>query len=207
MAWWAADRGRRTGRRLLVTGAVAVFALGSAPASAREPAQPAVPSVVTFESVGSGWREVQDNALDALPGPRPTVQAQLATGNVLLAELTADQRRQLAARPEVLGVAVDAPLITDPVTTQRSAAADAATPPASPPTAAPATACTGTADRGQLEPQALDTLRVRSNDPAQATAASLGYDGAGVTVGILTTAFDPDVPDFQRPDGTSAVVD
>ncbi|TKV61416.1 hypothetical protein FDO65_07490 [Nakamurella flava] len=207
MAWWTVDRGRRTGRRLFVVGAVAAFVLGSAPASAREPSEPAVPSVVTFQPVGSGWREVQDSALAALPGPRPVVQAQLATGNVLLADLTADQRRQLAARPEVLAVAVDAPLATDPVATQRSAAAETEIPPALPPTAAPAAACTGTADRGQLEPQALDTLRVRSDDPAEPTAASLGYDGAGVTVGILTTAFDPDVPDFRRPDGSSAVVD
>lgn len=197
--------------------AVVALGFGSAPASAREPEEPSAPSVVTFAPAGPSWRAVQDAALDALPGPRPTVDAQLETGNVLLADLTAEQRRLLAARPEVLGVALDAPLPSEPATRRSAAAAtdapseqapsDPAASEALPPTAAPATACTGTADRGQLEPQALGTLRVRSDDPGDATAASLGYDGAGVTVGILTTAFDPDVPDFLRADGRSAVVD
>lgn len=85
--------------------------------------------------------------------------------------------------------------------------ATAAAAPTLPPTEAPAAACTGTQDRPQLEPEALGTMNVRSDDPAARTAASLGYDGSGVKVGIVTSPMDPTAPDFQRPDGRSAVVD
>lgn len=216
MVRWAGrrgQRGRRPIRRVAVVLTVAALIAGGAPfAVAEEPAGPASPSVVTFTAAGPAWKQMQDAAVDALPGPRPAVVAQLGTGNILVADLTADQRRLMSARPEVLAVAVDAPLpATAPSEAPSSPDGAVSAAPADPaplrPTAAPDSACTGTQDRPQLEPQALGTLRVRSDDPTVSTAASLGYDGAGVNVGIVTTAFDPDVPDFRRPDGTSAVVD
>lgn len=86
-------------------------------------------------------------------------------------------------------------------------AAPAAGPGTLPPVPVPAAACSGTEDEPQLEPEALTTLNARSDDPTARTAGSLGYDGTGVTVGVISTNLDPAAPNFIRPDGTSAVVD
>ncbi|MTD13394.1 S8 family serine peptidase [Nakamurella sp. YIM 132087] len=76
-----------------------------------------------------------------------------------------------------------------------------------PPVAAPAGVCTGTEEEPQLEPEALGTLNVRSDDPAVETAASLGFDGSGVSIGVVSTYLDPAAPNFLRADGTPVVVD
>ena len=57
----------------------------------------------------------------------------------------------------------------------------------------------------QLEPEALKTMSVDSDNPNAKTARSLGITGSGVTVGFIADAIDPDNPDFIRANGQHVV--
>jgi hypothetical protein len=57
----------------------------------------------------------------------------------------------------------------------------------------------------QLEPEALQTMSVDSQNPNAKTARSLGITGSGVTVGFIADAIDPNNPDFIRPNGQHVV--
>jgi Subtilase family/Peptidase inhibitor I9 len=59
----------------------------------------------------------------------------------------------------------------------------------------------------QLEPEALKTMRVDSDNSKAKTARSLGINGSGVTVGWIADSLDPDNPDFVRPNGKHVFVD
>ena len=57
----------------------------------------------------------------------------------------------------------------------------------------------------QLEPEALKTMSVDSQNPNAKTARSLGITGSGVTVGFIADAIDPNNPDFIRANGQHVV--
>ncbi|HEY1712398.1 MAG TPA: S8 family serine peptidase, partial [Solirubrobacteraceae bacterium] len=57
----------------------------------------------------------------------------------------------------------------------------------------------------QLEPEALKTMSVDSQNQNAKTARSLGITGDGVTVGFIADAIDPNNPDFIRPNGQHVV--
>ena len=57
----------------------------------------------------------------------------------------------------------------------------------------------------QLEPEALQTMSVDSQNPNAKTARSLGITGNGVTVGFIADAIDPNNPDFIRANGQHVV--
>ncbi len=57
----------------------------------------------------------------------------------------------------------------------------------------------------QLEPEALQTMSVDSQNPNAKTARSLGINGSGVTVGWIADAVDPNNPDFIRANGQHVV--
>jgi hypothetical protein len=62
----------------------------------------------------------------------------------------------------------------------------------------PPGACSTNPSDPQLNPQALSVLNVKSSDPSQKTAASLGIDGSGVTVAFIADGVDINNPDFIR---------
>jgi hypothetical protein len=59
----------------------------------------------------------------------------------------------------------------------------------------------------QLEPQALQIIHADSDQPNAQTARSLGFTGAGVTVGFIADGLDINNPDFIRPNGQKVFVD
>ena len=54
-------------------------------------------------------------------------------------------------------------------------------------------------EKVQLEPEALQTMSVDSQNPNAKTARSLGITGNGVTVGFIADAIDPNNLDFTGP--------
>ena len=71
----------------------------------------------------------------------------------------------------------------------------------------PATACSTDPNKPQLEPEALQSINARSDDPTAKTAASLGIDGSGVTVAYIADGINPDNAGFLRKNHTSSIVD
>ena len=64
------------------------------------------------------------------------------------------------------------------------------------------------ADGGvQLNPQALEAISADSDVPGAKTARSLGFTGAGVTVGDIAAEVDVDTPELIRPDGSHVIGD
>lgn len=59
----------------------------------------------------------------------------------------------------------------------------------------------------QLNPQALETIHADSDVAGAQTARSLGFTGAGVTVGFIADGLDINNPDFIRPGGQHVFVD
>ncbi|WP_370350624.1 hypothetical protein [Catenulispora sp. EB89] len=59
----------------------------------------------------------------------------------------------------------------------------------------------------QLNPEALESVKADSDVPGAKTARSLGYTGAGVTVGDIAAEMDVNTPDLIRPDGSHVIAD
>jgi hypothetical protein len=59
----------------------------------------------------------------------------------------------------------------------------------------------------QLNPQALETIHADSDVAGAKTARSLGFTGAGVTVGFIADGLDTSDPDFIRANGQPVFVD
>ncbi|WP_370375720.1 S8 family serine peptidase [Catenulispora sp. GAS73] len=59
----------------------------------------------------------------------------------------------------------------------------------------------------QLDPEALESIKADSDVPGAKTARSLGYTGAGVTVGDIAAEMDVNTPDLIRPDGSHVIAD
>jgi len=59
----------------------------------------------------------------------------------------------------------------------------------------------------QLNPQALETIHADSDQAGAQTARSLGFTGAGVTVGFIADGLDINNPDFIRANGQHVFVD
>jgi hypothetical protein len=59
----------------------------------------------------------------------------------------------------------------------------------------------------QLNPQALQAMHADSQNPSDATARKLGFDGSGVTVGFIADGLDVNNPDFIAAGGRHVFVD
>lgn len=154
-------------------------------------------------------RNDQDAVLARLAGSTPTNVVNYTVGNAFSATVTAAQAAQLAADPAVASVVPNRKVQVSPPSS--TPAVPAATPRASTAAGDPSpvdpAACSTDRSKPQLEPEALQTLHVRSDDPTTKTAAALGIDGTGVKVAYIADGINPNNIAFLRPDGSSAVVD
>ena len=141
---------------------------------------------------------------------RPVLQ-QLATGNArdvhsyttlnaVSATVSAAQLSSLRSDPAVAKVVPNGIVhLTPPATGAAGSTSGTGTTPL-PGACAPA-------GKVQLEPEALKTMSVDSDNPNAKTARSLGITGSGVTVGWIADSLDPNNPDFIRPNGQHVFVD
>ena len=133
-------------------------------------------------------RSGQDAVLGRLAGTAPSNVKHFTLGNAFSATVTTAQADALAADPAVASVVVDRDV---PVPPRRSPARRPPRPGRR--TGAPVNpaACSTDPAKPQLEPEALTTMNVRSDDPAAKTAAQLGIDGTGVKVGFIADGINP----------------
>ena len=129
--------------------------------------------------------------------------------NAISATVTPVQAAQLAADPSVARVIKNVQLSQSPPASTPVKNSSGTTDPSGLPaeSGSSADACPGPDDPPQLEPESLQLLGVDSQDPHAKTARSLGYDGTGVTVGIIADRPDLDNADFIRPDGSHVITD
>ena len=154
----------------------------------------------------------QNAVLARLTGPAPADVKHFTVGNALSATVTVAQAAALAADPAVASVTQDKLIRITPTnaTTGTAVAPSGPSPRRSAAAAvpsAPAAVCSTNPAKPMLEPEALQSMNVRSDDPTARTAAALGIDGAGVKVAYIADGLDPNNAGFLRKNGTSAVVD
>ncbi len=153
----------------------------------------------------------QSAVLARLTGAKPAHVQKYTVGNAFSATVTSGQAAQLAADPAVASVVPNRKVQVSP-TTPTAPTAPSAEPKAAPRTASgvPSVdpkACSTDKNKPLLEPEALQTMRVRSSDPNAKTAAALGIDGAGVKVAFIADGINPENKGFLRSNGKSSIVD
>jgi hypothetical protein len=201
----------------VAAGAVSLFALVqvlSASASAASHPQRAQSVIVVFKNQDRAQPATR-SGLDArrrtIAGIQGPVLHQLATANArevhsyttlnaVSATVSPAQLSSLRSDPAVAEVVPNGVVhLTPPTTGAAGSASSTGTTPL-PGACAPA-------GKVQLEPEALKTMSVDSDNPHAKTARSLGITGSGVTVGWIADSLDPNNPDFIRPDGQHVFVD
>ena len=120
------------------------------------------------------------------------------TLNAVSATVSAAQISSLRSDPAVAEVVPNGLVHLAPPTTQSAGTGSATGTTPLPGACAPA-------GKVQLEPEALRTMSVDSDNPSARTARSLGITGTGVTVGFIADAIDPNNPDFIRANGQHVV--
>ena len=150
-------------------------------------------------------RRGQDAVLSRLAGSTPKNVKHFTVGNAFSATVTADQAAALSSDPAVASVSTDQPVqVAPPTASQAAAAAPAAAAAAS---AVNPAACSTNPNKPLLEPEALSTIRARSDNPTAKTAAALGIDGSGVKVAFIADGINPNNAGFLRKNGKSSIVD
>jgi hypothetical protein len=202
----------------VVAGVVALFALmqvlsasassvAHAPASAQsvivvfknqDRAQPATRSALGARR--KTLAAVQGPVLQRLAADNARDVHSFTTLNAVSATVSAAQLSSLRSDPAVAEVVPNGLVHLAPPTTQGTGSASGAG-------ATPLPGACAPPGKVQLEPEALRTMSVDSDNPNAKTARSLGITGSGVTVGFIADAIDPNNPDFIRPNGQHVVVD
>ena len=118
--------------------------------------------------------------------------------NAVSATVSSSQASQLASNPAVSRVIPDQVIQLAPPASTGSGGSQGGLP--------GSTVC---APNGQvqLNPQALETIHADSDQSGAQTARSLGFTGAGVTVGFIADGLDINNPDFIRANGKNVFVD
>ncbi len=199
----------------VAAGAVCLFALVqvlSAFASAVSHA-PAQSVIVVFKNQDRGQPATRPGLgarRRTLAGIQEPVLRQLATGkardvhsyttlNAVSATVSPAQLSSLRSDPAVAEVVPNGVVHLAPPTTGAAGSASGTGTTPLPGACAPP-------GKVQLEPEALKTMSVDSDNPNAKTARSLGITGKGVTVGWIADALDPNNPDFIRPNGKHVFV-
>jgi hypothetical protein len=122
---------------------------------------------------------------------------QLVSVNAVAAHLSTDEVSRLRANPAVQRITPDATMTVQPA---------ANVPQAAPPKLNQAL-CPSDPNKPFLEPEALSTLHVDANNPADPDQASKVATGKGVIVAIYGMNDLAGNPNFVRPDGSHVVID
>jgi hypothetical protein len=136
-----------------------------------------------------------------------SVTRQFTVLNGFAATVSTKVQKRLAADPNVAAVIPDAMVtpIQTPATPGSSGAAPASADPGNP-TTPQSGICPTDPAKPLLEPEALKTMHVASDDPSIPQAANLAT-GAGVKVAFFADGVDINNPDFIRPDGSHVFID
>jgi hypothetical protein len=216
----------RKSRVFLAIVAVAVLAaqMATIPASAESPREPTGEQVVVLfrdqipghpaTRQGTPARRAaiatdQKSAREYLSAHEARDVHSYTALNAISATVTPVQAAQLAADPAVARVIKNVQISGGPTIPAPSKDANGASAPSGLPgqSGSAAIACPGPDDPPLLEPESLQLLSVDSQDPHAKTARSLGYDGTGVTVGIIADRPDLENADFIRADGSHVITD
>ncbi len=208
--------GLRLKLTVVVVGAVSLFALTqvlSASASSVSHASGSAQSVIVVFKNQDRAQPANRSALSARRKTLASVQGPvlqtLAAGNArdvhsyttlnaVSATVSPAQVSSLKSDPAVAEVVPNGLVHLAPPTTQAAGSASGGG-------ATPLPGACAPAGKVQLEPEALKTMSVDSDNPNAKTARSLGITGSGVTVGFIADAIDPNNPDFIRPNGQHVV--
>ena len=109
----------------------------------------------------------------------------------------------LAANPAVAEVIPDVTIHANPAGTDPATAASTASSTSVGPTANVIPGACTSSTNGQLVPEGLSLTGTVSDNSSQPTARSLGFNGAGVKVAVVSDGLNPDDVNFIRPDGLS----
>jgi hypothetical protein len=125
--------------------------------------------------------------------------------NALSATVSSAEAASLAGNSSVAAVIPDEVIHGPAANTSDDAAAAPAA--GAPPRTPPPNTCPAPGGKPLLEPEALQVTNTDSDNPAQKTARSLGFTGAGVKVAYMAEGIDINNPDFIRADGSHVFSD
>ena len=231
----SSNRRRRTGLTALCAVALVFGALpaGASAAAASSPTSAAFtadqPVIVLLANQYASLPDTaaghaaRSSAVDAVQAPLISTLKSSGARNVraltvvdaVSATVSSAEEQQLRSNPAVSEVLPDSAIkvqtgLTVPVPTAVSAQAAKATKNAAnaKPGAVTLPAGTCAANGGvQLNPQAIEAIDADSDVPGAKTARSLGFTGAGVTVGDIAAEMDVNTPELIRPDGSHVIKD
>jgi hypothetical protein len=198
----------------MVAGAVSLFGLlqvlsSSASAVAQAPTQSVIVVFKNQDRAQPATRAALGARRRTLAAVQAPVLRQLNAGNArdvhsyttlnaVSATVSPSQLSSLRSDPAVAEVVPNGLVHLAPPTTRAAGSASGSGTTPLPGACAPA-------GKVQLEPEALKTMSVDSDNPNAKTARSLGITGSGVTVGFIADAIDPNNPDFIRANGQHVV--
>ena len=171
------------------------------------PGQPA--NAAHLDTRRAVTRSSQSAVLGRLSGAAPAKLIHFTVGNAFSATVTSAQAADLARDPAVASVVPNRkiPVVPQPGATASSTGTRAKAQAAAAPPAVDPRACSTDRSKPVLEPEALQTMRVRSQSSSARTAAKLGINGKGVKVAYIADGINPRNKGFRRADGSSSVID
>ena len=132
----------------------------------------------------------------------------LSVINALSATVSPAEEATLRANPDVSEIVPDSAIKVQSGLTLPTSTLSASSRAASAASSVTLPAGTCAADNGvQLNPQAIEAIGADSDVPGAKTARSLGFTGAGVTVGDIAAEMDVNTPELIRADGSHVIGD